>query len=61
MIISEKQVLHLMTVLYDSIKMNISIPDMFGLSEVHRVELYNDIMRQQPDELKEVKNLESDN
>ena len=58
MIISEKQVFQLISVLYDSIKMNVSIPEMFWLSHEYRIKLYNDILQQQCEQPKEIKELE---
>lgn len=55
MIISEKQIMQLMSVLYDSFRVKINIEGMFGLDINHRVKLYAEIQNQQSEELKEIK------
>ena len=52
MIISEKQIMQLMSVLYDSIRAKVFIGGMFGLTEEYRLQLYNEITQQQSEELK---------
>jgi hypothetical protein len=47
MLISEKQIIQLMTVLYDSVRAKIVIDGMFALSADDRVALYNQILSQQ--------------
>jgi hypothetical protein len=54
MIISEKQIMQLMSVLYDSIRARVSIEGMFGLKDEYRAQLYNEIIQQQSEELKEI-------
>jgi hypothetical protein len=52
MIISEKQIMQLMVVLYDSVRAKIVIDGMFALSSDDRVALYNQILSQQSEQLK---------
>lgn len=52
MIITDQQIMQLLTVLYDSIRSRISIEGMFGLSLDLRTRLYETIMNQQSHEKK---------
>lgn len=52
--ISEKQLMQLMTVLYDSIRSRLEIDGMFSFSQEDRTMLYNQILRQQSEDLRDV-------
>lgn len=52
MMLSEKQMVQLLAILYDSIRAKIEIYGSFGLDFDARVSLYNEIIQQQPEELK---------
>ena len=52
--INEKQIMQLMTVLYDSVRAKIVIDGMFALNLEDRVALYNQILNQQSEELRDI-------
>lgn len=53
MIISEKQIMLLMSILYDTIRIDV-VQGLFGISDENRIKLYNQILLQQSEELKEI-------
>lgn len=55
MIISEKQIMQLMQILYDSITSKIEIDGLFNATRETRIKLYNQITHQQSEELKDIK------
>ncbi len=54
MIISDKQLLQLIGILYDRFRSYVNIESMFGIKLEDRVILYNIIINQQSEELKEI-------
>lgn len=55
MIISEKQILCLLDILKDSIKIGVEISGQFIISHEQRRDLYQDIISQQSEKLIEIK------